>query len=180
MAIQVATKLKQWTLEELHSLPDDGNKYELVRGELFVTPAPAPDHEAVIGALNRLFVPYVEKHALGMVYQARSVMLFQGSEVEPDLMVRQPLRRGVDWVDQPVPFLVVEVYSNSTRRRDQNQKRELYLEAGVAEYWMVDPELPAVTVVRPGEPDQRVLETLTWYPSGAAQPLVVRLADLMK
>ena len=48
---------KVWTLEELHSLPDDGNKYELIRGELFVTPAPTNDHETISARLTRLLDP---------------------------------------------------------------------------------------------------------------------------
>ena len=59
--MHMAQQLKQWTLDEVHSLPDDGNKYELVRGQLFVTPAPAPDHELVAARLHRVLAPYVEK-----------------------------------------------------------------------------------------------------------------------
>ena len=49
--MHMATATKRWTLEELHSLPDDGNKYELVRGELFVTPPPTVDHETILARL---------------------------------------------------------------------------------------------------------------------------------
>jgi Uma2 family endonuclease len=61
----MATVTKQWTLEEVHSLPDDGNKYELVRGELFVTPPPIDPHETIGARLARLLDPYVEKEKLG-------------------------------------------------------------------------------------------------------------------
>ena len=54
MAVPVPTKTKVWTLEELHSLPDDGNKYELVHGELFVTPPPTVDHEEIAARLDRV------------------------------------------------------------------------------------------------------------------------------
>ena len=53
----MATETKYWTLEEVHSLPDDGNKYELARGDLFVTPAPTNEHETVISALHSLLEP---------------------------------------------------------------------------------------------------------------------------
>ena len=86
----MATETTQWTLEELHRLPDDGNRYELVRGTLFVTPAPSNPHEAISARLTRILDPYAAKHALGDVYRPRAVMLFEGSQVEPDLMVRQP------------------------------------------------------------------------------------------
>ena len=59
---------KRWTLEELDSLPDDGNKYELIHGELFVTPAPTFQHETILARLTRILDPYVAANNLGFVY----------------------------------------------------------------------------------------------------------------
>ena len=56
---------KAWTLEELHRLPDDGNKYEVIRGDLFVTPPPSADHEEMLARLSAILTGYVEKHGLG-------------------------------------------------------------------------------------------------------------------
>src|SRR3954471_23794039 len=64
----VSTETTPWTLEELHRLPDDGNKYELVYGELFVTPAPSPSHEELIAILVHRLVGYVERWNLGRVH----------------------------------------------------------------------------------------------------------------
>ncbi len=175
----MATATKKWTLEELHSLPDDGNKYELVRGELFVTPPPTDLHETIAAKLARILDPYVARHGLGYVYRPRAVMRFEGSEVEPDLMVRRPQADpGADWDNAPVPTLIVEILSGSTRRRDQNQKRELYLGAGVAEYWMVDPERLTITVVRKDQPSVVAADTLVWLPSGSSEPLTLHLPPL--
>ena len=103
--MHMAAITKQWTLAEVHSLPDDGNKYELVRGELFVTPPPTDPHETIGARLGRVLDPYVEAQGLGYVFHARAVMRFEGSEVEPDLMVRQPKVPGtVDWDEAPTPF----------------------------------------------------------------------------
>jgi Uma2 family endonuclease len=177
--MRMATKLKQWTLDELHSLPDDGNKYELVHGELFVTPAPSDDHETILARLSELLVPYVRDNGLGLVYRPRAVFRFEGSEVEPDLMVRAPAPGiGDEWERAPLPSLIVEVFSPTTRRRDATYKKELYAEAGIPEYWMIDPGRRTVTVVLPSEPDRTVAETLVWQPSGASRPLTVRVADL--
>ena len=174
----VAT-LKQWTLEEVHSLPDDGNKYELVRGELFVTPPPNEDHETIAARLSRVLDPYVEAQGLGFVYRPRAVMRFDGSEVEPDLMVRQPkAASAVDWNQSPTPVLIVEIQSPSTRRRDNVQKRTLYLDAEVEEYWMIDPEQQSVTAVRQGERDRVERETLVWHPDGASVPLTIDVRSL--
>lgn len=174
--MHMATETKPWTLEELHRLPDDGNKYELVRGELFVTPPPSEAHENILARLTPLLDPFVAANGLGMVYHPRSVMRFDGSEVEPDLMVRQPRGpRDKDWDGAPTPILIVEVVSGSTSRRDQLQKRDLYIDAGVEEYWIVDPERETIRTLRAGRADQTSTEELTWSPSGAASSLTVNL-----
>jgi Uma2 family endonuclease len=179
MAVALATK--RWTLEELHSLPDDGNKYELIRGELFVTPAPTDEHETILAKLTRILDPYVATNGFGYVYRARAVLQFEGSEAEPDLMVRQPHpRRKGRWRTAPIPTLVVEVHSPYTGRRDCQQKREYYLDAGVAEYWMIDPEEQTLTVVRAGEADVVVRDRLTWSPPDASAPLGVEVDDIFR
>ena len=179
MAIPVATNTKVWTLEELHSLPDDGNTYELVRGELFVTPPPAVGHEEVVARLTRILVPFVAAHHIGNVYYPRAVVQFQGSQVEPDLMVRPPHPHpDGGWAVWPVPFLVIEIISPSTRRRDHEQKKSLYLAAGVAEYWIVDPEERTIRVVRPGEADRVERSRVEWRPPGADVVLSVSVADV--
>jgi Uma2 family endonuclease len=175
--MHMATTAKRWTLDELHSLPDDGNKYELVRGELYVTPPPTVDHETVSSRLARILDPYVENHRLGLVYRPRSVLRFEGSEVEPDLMVRQPpLTTNVAWEKLPIPILVIETISDSTRRRDLGTKRDFYMDAGVAEYWIVDPSRMTITVVRKDEGERVIRDRLLWQPAEASAPLVIELA----
>ena len=169
---------KAWTLEELHRLPDDGNKYELIRGELFVTPPPSVDHEEVLARLTDVLAEYVKKHGLGRVYHPRAVIRFEGSEAEPDLMVRAvpPGVHGNAWEKLPPPLLVVEVLSPTTRRRDLVNKREYYLDAGAGEYWLVDGERREIRVIRRGDDDLMARESLVWRP--AAEPLVLDVAAL--
>jgi Uma2 family endonuclease len=178
--MSVATAIKRWTLEELHSLPDDGNKYELVHGELFVTPPPNPEHETIASRLTDILAPYVRDHGLGYVYHPRAVLRFRGSEVEPDLMVRQPPPKPkVRWEDMPLPVLVVEIISDSTRRRDRGPKRDFYMvDAGVADYWIVDADTRTITAVRQGEPDRVADDHLIWEPAGTSDPLKVVVADV--
>ena len=173
----MANAVKRWTLQELHSLPDDGNKYELVRGDLFVTPPPSYAHETIAARLAQVLVPYVGANGLGLVYRPRAVLRFEGSEVEPDLMVRSDAPEA-DWDRAPVPILVVEILSPSTRRRDREQKREFYIDAGVAEYWMADPERRTITAVASGRRDVVMTESLTWSPHGAGSPLTVEVSRL--
>ena len=179
--MHMATKLKRWTLEELHSLPDDGNKYELVRGDLFVTPAPSPAHEAIANALAEIIEPYVRVRALGKVFRPRAVVRLEDSETEPDLMVRAvPHPLPDSWDDMPRPILLVEVLSDTTRRRDQVDKRRLYVDAKIPDYWIIDGEARTIRVVRPGLDDIFSKGLVSWHPEGAAEPLVVDAAELFR
>ena len=177
--MHMAASTKQWTLEELHNLPDDGNKYELIDGELYVTPPPNPEHETILARLTRILEPYVARHGLGFVYHPRSVFRVGGSEVEPDLMVRRPPpRERTGWEDMPLPILVVEAFSPYTRRRDLGVKYDFYTRNGIAEYWMIDPERRTITVVRTGDDARIVVDALEWHPAGASEPLSIEWQDL--
>ena len=175
----VAIHTKRWTLAEVHRLPEDGNKYELVRGELFVTPPPSDAHETIGALLTEILGPYVRAHGLGHVYRPRAVMRYSGSEVEPDLMVRAPhpraIGKDIDWNTAPIPILVVEILSEFTQRRDRREKRELYLDAGVPEYWVVDPFERTIAVSGRGKPDRLDADQLTWSPSEAGAPLTFQV-----
>jgi len=178
-AMHMATQIKRWTLEEVDSLPDDGNKYELIRGELFVTPPPTDDHETIAARLTRILDPFIAANGLGMLYHPRAVMQFDGSQVEPDLMVRQPqASRKATWSEAPTPILIVEILSPYTRRRDHVEKRSLYIDAGVEEYWIVDPEENTVTSIRAGRPDVVSRERLVWAPTGAKTTLTLDITSI--
>lgn len=165
----------EWTLEELHRLPDDGNKYELVYGELFVTPPPSVRHEDLVAVLRGILQRYVDAWKLGRIYTPRSVIRALNSEVEPDLMVRQASRHE-DWAELPVPILVVEIASKSTRRRNVGKKRQFYMDVTVPEYWVVDREHRVMRVVRPNREDIIVADVVSWHPAGADEPLIVDVA----
>ena len=169
-----------WTLEELDRLPDDGNKYELVRGELFVTPAPSPRHELIAVVLSDILGDYVRHHKIGRVFHPRAVVRAEGSEVEPDVMVRAWTGRvGERWDEAPLPLLVVEIVSGVTRRRDEGPKREFYTDLGIPEYWIVDREARTIRVIRPGT-DVVASDTVTWHPAGATEPLTLDVAAMFR
>ena len=173
----MALSTRHWTLAELERLPDDGNKYELVDGELFVTPAPSPAHESLAAVLLAIVVPYVQAEKLGRVFTPRAVVRTDESEVEPDLMVRPATPTPpATWTEMPTPLLVVEILSRTARRRDEQQKRVLYRRIGVGEYWMVDRWSRTIRVVR-GDADDRVAESvLEWNPEGAGKALRIDVA----
>jgi Uma2 family endonuclease len=130
--------------------------------------------------LHRLLDPYVAANGLGLIYRPRSVIrVGDDTEVEPDLMVRQPQDDpDASWVGAPIPILVVEIASDSTRRRDRMHKRSIYAEAGIPEYWMVDGEDRTIRSVRRGRDDVIARDTLAWHPAGVATALVIALGDV--
>jgi Uma2 family endonuclease len=172
---------RRWTLEEMHALPDleNGTKYELVDGELWVTPGPTEQHNDIVAQLTAILVPYVLAQGLGLVYHPRAALRAGPlTEVEPDLMVR---RRNPDphasWETAPRPILVIEVASPSTRRRDYGKKRDLYLREGIPEYWIVDGDVRTITVVQSEREEPLVVtDRLTWSPAGAREPLTFDVA----
>lgn len=141
------------TLEELDRLPDDGNRYELIAGELYVTPAPRIRHQRVSGRLfNRLY-GFAEDHKLGFVFHAPTDVTLDvatHTRVEPDLLFISKNRRSIigEKDIQGAPELVVEIISKSTEWVDLQDKRDLYRKYGVVEYWIVDPDENYILVYR--------------------------------
>lgn len=165
---------RAWTLEEMHALPEDGKKYELLHGELLVTPAPTTNHESLLARLSALLTPFVMENGLGLVYHPRAVVRHDGSEVEPDLQVRQPVGADVQWQDAPVPVLVVEVLSPATSRSDRLKKRPYYVdEVGVPEYWIIDGTRRTITSIGRGRPDVVHVHNFAWNPPGCPASLLI-------
>ena len=141
----------EWTYEDYLRLPEDGNRYEVIRGVLYVTAPPMPEHQYAVGKLIRYFDVFVSDGGLGIVLPAPLDVRLPsgiGSPVQPDLIV---LRTGntPDWEAKSfegVPDLVAEVLSRGTRRRDRTLKLEAYQDAGVPELWLVDPDERIVEV----------------------------------
>lgn len=128
-------------MDDVHALPDDGNRYEVIDGELFVTPAPALRHQEAVGALYRELWAYLQRERVGHPFVAPADVIFSPQRaVQPDVLV-VPLIAG----KRPEKFsevgrllLAIEVLSPSTARADRVVKRRLFREEGVAEYWIVD------------------------------------------
>ncbi len=131
------TALPGLTRADLEHTPDDGHRYELIDGVLFVTPAPRYRHQRVGGLLFALLNAHCPPH-LVTLHAPFAVGLAEDTEVQPDILVAP--RDAFTETDLPgAPLLAVEVLSPSTRRTDLTVKRERYERAGIASYWIVDP-----------------------------------------
>lgn len=136
---------KMLTRADLDALPDDNLRHELIDGQFVMTPAPGFGHQQVVGAIYRLLWDATRGTEM-LVLTAPFDVVLGPNVVEPDVLVA----RCSDFTerDLPVaPVLVVEVLSPSTTRIDGGRKRDLYAESGVAHYWMIDPDEPAVTIL---------------------------------
>lgn len=172
--------LRHWTREEVLALPDDGQRHELFDGELIVSPAPRYRHQAVLSHVFLLVGNYCEVAKVGKVLLSPADLPLLGGQVaQPDIFVLPHGRFAQDWGDAPVPILAIEVASPSTVRYDRGLKRRGYQKAGVAEYWIVDPEARLIERWRPEDTRPEVLlEQVVWHPNQSIEPLVLDLAGL--
>jgi Uma2 family endonuclease len=172
--------LRRWTREEVLALPDDGNRYELIDGELLVTPSPRGVHQRGVISLYDRIAPFVKQHRLGVTGLAPADLdLRSGQLTQPDLYVVSKMpggREPLEWPDFGIPFLIVEVISPSTARHDRITKRRRYQRSGVAEYWIVDLDARLVERWRPSEERPEVLDlSLRWEPEEAGDALEIDL-----
>ena len=169
----------RWTREMLRALPDDGKRYEIVRGELLVTPSPSWTHQrAVLAMLTAINTHLGRQRVAEVMMSPADVELEEDSIVQPDLFVFPrsggPMPR--QWADVGRLLLAVEVLSPSTARYDRVVKRRLYMEHDVAEYWIVDLDARFVERWRPGDNRPEIVtDRLEWRVAPDDTPLVIVL-----
>ena len=143
----------KFTYEDYVNAPED-KRYELLDGELLMTPAPGERHQSTVALLGWKLIQFVSENRLGRVYIAPfDVVLSDTDVVQPDLLFVSNERAHIVTPAniRGAPDLVVEILSPSTAERDRSFKRTLYAKHGVMEYWMVDAAAKTVTVLRLGE-----------------------------
>lgn len=153
------------TYKDYCALPDDRQRYEILEGELFVSPAPSPFHQTIIVRLASLLHSYVEREQLGRVFVAPcDVLLADTTVVQPDILfvARERLGNITRRYVQGAPDLVVEVTSPWNPEYDAVAKRQLYAKFGIMHYWMLDSENPRlVELADPQDGAYRAERTLT-------------------
>lgn len=140
----------QWTYADYQKLPDDGKRYEIIKGALYMTNAPNMDHQYTVTEIAAELRNFVKAQKLGRVFVAPcEVHLSETSRpVQPDIFFIQQahLPKGRAPFFEGAPDLIVEVISPSTARLDRVIKFTEYEQCGVAEYWIVDPQARVVEV----------------------------------
>ena len=132
---------------DLERWPDDGRRYELYDGEVYVVPSPLPLHQIVSARLHLALSDYVRAHGGTVLYAPLDIVLTEYDVVQPDLLLFTRDRdRLIDprKVTRHAPDLAIEILSPGTSGNDRGRKMQLLARHGVREYWLVDPQ--AVTI----------------------------------
>ena len=171
-----------WTVERLDAIPDDGQRREIIDGELFVNPPPSFRHQRLLMELAIRLTSYAREQSVGLVLPlAVDIRYSRTTNVQPDLVV-YPYIDGRAPREKPEPqalLLAVEVLSPRTARVDRGKKRRLYQREGLREYWIVDLDAQVIERWRPSDERPEIMDgTLAWRPEGAVLPLELDLREL--
>jgi Uma2 family endonuclease len=182
MAMPIASA--DWTVEMLDALPDDGNRYELIDGVLYVTPAPSDIHQLVVGALYARLRAYMRPGAIGRVVNSPADVRKpdrRRNRVQPDIFVVRLTdnRRPAYPFDLSDLLLVIEVESPGNAAYDYRTKRALYLDAGL-EYWIVNSEAQTIARWFGSETGEILTARLEWLPEGMRHPFTLDLAEFFE
>ena len=163
---------RSWTVDDVHALPDDGNRYEVIDGELLVTPAPSLDHQRLVFQLATSLRDFLERNPVGEVVISPADVVFSDRRgVQPDVFVIPIVggRRATNWSDAPHPILAAEVLSPSTSRADRVTKRKLFRDERTPEYWIVDPDARVRAIDSADSRVDVLADRIAWSPAGAAE-----------
>ena len=175
--------VRRYTVPDLESFPNDGKKYELIRGELSVSPAPSMIHQIVVRRMSILLGKYLEPFGLvdTLFDVAADISWNDETLVQPDILVTRLEELTGRWSAVQNLRLAVEVVSPGSYRRDRLDKRLLYQERRVETYWVVDPDAELVEEWHPD--DERpliVADTLRWRVTPLATQLEIELRALFR
>jgi len=172
-----------WTADMVRALPEDGLRYEVVHGELLVTPAPRGWHQELVGRLYVALRTWLDREQVGhLMLSPADISWDEGTLVQPDLFVVDLSEaRTMDWARMKHLVLVIEVLSPATARADRFAKRRRYQEAGVPAYWVIDPDRHQVEIWYPDASAPLFeREELRWDPAGASRAFTLPLSDLFR
>ena len=174
-------RLPTYTVDDLDSFPDDGNRYELLNGVLLVTPQASHAHQVVVTRLMVLLANYLHPSGKAYVVGPGAVELRPHTHLEPDILV-VPGRPDLSakWSDLSGWWLAVEVLSRSSRIYDRDYKRPAYLDLGLREVWLVDIADEVVYVSTRKEEETARRHRFSWHPAEMPEPLLVDLDRLFE
>ncbi|HEU0144939.1 MAG TPA: Uma2 family endonuclease [Nitrososphaera sp.] len=153
------------TIADLDAMPDDGNRYELFEGEIFVSRAPSLSHQRVLINLAALIKNYLEQNPIGEVLPTPGVIFDDFNGAIPDIVFisnQQVSNIGSEERIREAPELIIEIVSpgKENARRDREVKRQIFGKHGVKEYWIADPEARNLEIYRLAKRTLKLVATL--------------------
>jgi Uma2 family endonuclease len=161
----MSTSLR-WTTADVDALPDNGSRYEIIDGELFVSKAPHWRHQATVNRIAHALTSWTDANDAGLVLAGPEIVYADDEAVIPDVVwiskARMPALLGEDGKLAESPDLVVEALSLGAgdEQRDREAKRRLYSRRGVREYWIADYRQSTLDVYRRQEAELRHAQAL--------------------
>jgi len=177
MSISHSDPTTKLTYDDYVLFPNDGKRHEIINGRHYMNAAPSPRHQSVSRHIHFQLYQQIELNGLGEVICAPiDVQLSETDVVQPDLVVVLKENRIITTTKiKGVPELVVEILSNSTLDYDRQLKKQLYEQAGIPEYWIVDPDNQIVDQYKLGEnskyESETASDTIVFGPTGATVDL---------
>ena len=161
--MRASSELQKLTNADLEAMPDDGARYEVIDGELYVSTAPGFFHQTTLTNILFAFGAYLKIHPIGRIVPGVGLIFDDYNGVIPDLVFATHERIRTALVGgrfRTAPEIVIEILSPgvSNERRDRHVKRSLYSSGGAGEYWVVDPENRSVDVHSRDETGNLVFE----------------------
>lgn len=132
-----------WDRTRWEALPDDGRRYEIIDGVLYMSTAPSLFHQWISSQIQRLLYSQLDARGIGITFNAPVGLFMPGCDpVQPDVMVLRPEDQSLilDQRAETIPLLLVEILSSSNPQHDLITKRQAYARAGVPEYWIIRPQ----------------------------------------
>lgn len=140
-----------YTTDDIYALPD-GERAELIDGQIYMMGTPSRIHQKLVGQLSRIIGNYIESnHGSCEIYPAPFAVFIKKDDknyVEPDISVICDKSKLSDRGCEGAPDFIIEIVLPSSRRMDYYKKYTLYAESGVREYWIVDPEKQRTMIYR--------------------------------
>ena len=139
------------TAHDYREMPDGPPYFQLIEGEIYMSPSPNWFHQEILTNLAEIFLHYLRKKRIGKIYFAPlDTFLTDLNVYQPDVVFVSNRRKSIlkeDGVDG-APDFVVEILSPRTAKYDRGAKRDIYARTGVGEFWIIDPELKSIQVFR--------------------------------
>ncbi|MBI2933838.1 MAG: Uma2 family endonuclease [Planctomycetes bacterium] len=175
-------KAKKLSYADYEKIPPDLHRHEIIEGEEFMTPAPSPEHQTVVGSVFAVVRAHVTARKLGRVFVAPTDVKFSEHDVvQPDVLFIAAKRASIitEKNIQGAPDLVIEVASPSTAFLDRGHKLALYERCGVREYWIVEPAGRTVEIHEFGSPRRtRIYKEGQAFDSALLPGLTVKVGEL--